>query len=128
MNKTQIVIWNKTNIYIKGYVGFYCQTQVNNCESNPCQNNGLCIFDNTNSLGFECKCIPPYTGTYCSLMIDPCSSQPCGLNGYCASSTQNPQVYVCNCKPGFTGSKYTTIKQPFVVLYQSIKSRMMLLN
>lgn len=88
-----------------GFVGYYCQTQVNSCLSNPCQNNGLCILNTSNALGFECVCLPPYTGTYCSMYIDPCSNQPCGPNGYCASSTTNPTSYICTCKPGYTGPK-----------------------
>ena len=40
----------------------------NPCESNPCQNNGVCE-DKVNSSGgdyiYECKCASRYTGTHC---------------------------------------------------------------
>lgn len=36
---------------LPGYTGTYCETQINYCSSNPC-NNGTCI---TRNLGFDCK-------------------------------------------------------------------------
>lgn len=40
-------------------VGLNCQTNVNECVSNPCLNQGTCIDD---IAGYQCNCLLPYTG------------------------------------------------------------------
>ena len=35
--------WNKTCCCLDGYVGDICETEINECESDPCQNGGTCI-------------------------------------------------------------------------------------
>lgn len=37
-----------------------CQTNINECASNPCLNQGTCIDD---VAGYKCNCPLPYTGT-----------------------------------------------------------------
>lgn len=37
-----------------------CQTNINECASNPCLNQGTCIDD---VAGYKCNCVLPYTGT-----------------------------------------------------------------
>jgi len=41
--------------------GDKCETNVNECASNPCQHGGICL-DQVN--GFTCHCQPGYTGMY----------------------------------------------------------------
>lgn len=36
-----------------------CQTNINECASNPCLNQGTCIDD---VAGYQCSCLLPYTG------------------------------------------------------------------
>ena len=36
-----------------------CQTNINECASNPCLNQGTCIDD---VAGYKCNCLLPYTG------------------------------------------------------------------
>lgn len=36
-----------------------CQTNINECASNPCLNQGTCIDD---VAGYTCNCLLPYTG------------------------------------------------------------------
>lgn len=36
-----------------------CQTNINECASNPCLNQGTCIDD---VAGYQCICLPPYAG------------------------------------------------------------------
>lgn len=36
-----------------------CQTNINECASNPCLNQGACIDD---VAGYKCNCLLPYTG------------------------------------------------------------------
>lgn len=40
-------------------VGPNCQTNINECASNPCLNQGTCIDD---VAGYKCNCLLPYTG------------------------------------------------------------------
>jgi len=46
-----------------GFVGTYCTVNSNDCSSNPCGNNGLCV-DGLNT--FTCFCYPGYTGQTCN--------------------------------------------------------------
>lgn len=43
-----------------------CQTNINECASNPCLNQGTCIDD---VAGYKCNCILPYTGMKIFLKI-----------------------------------------------------------
>jgi hypothetical protein len=45
-----------------GYTGTNCQTNINECSPNPCQNGGSCT-DGVNS--YTCNCVGGYTGTNC---------------------------------------------------------------
>ncbi|KAJ8945175.1 hypothetical protein NQ314_009307, partial [Rhamnusium bicolor] len=50
----------------RSFAGEYCEYDLNECESVPCQNGGTCI----NEIGsFHCICPSNVTGTYCSNLI-----------------------------------------------------------
>ncbi|KAJ7371254.1 hypothetical protein OS493_027368 [Desmophyllum pertusum] len=49
-----------------GFEGSQCQTNINECSSAPCQNNGHCV-DQTN--GYKCYCKPSFKGTNCETEI-----------------------------------------------------------
>jgi hypothetical protein len=57
-----------------GYTGENCQTNIDDCSPNPCQNGGSCT-DGVNT--FTCSCPAGYTGTRCQTNIDDCSPDPC---------------------------------------------------
>ena len=42
----------------------YCVADINECDSNPCENSGACA-DGINS--YTCACVDGYTGTHCEL-------------------------------------------------------------
>ena len=46
--------------------GELCETDIDNCEEEPCDNNGTCI-DQVNS--FNCECQAGYTGHNCSVSV-----------------------------------------------------------
>jgi len=58
-----------------------CETDINECESNPCHNNAICI----DLLGeFECNCTDIYEGETCErLKLVTCDNEPCKNSGNC---------------------------------------------
>ncbi|CAH1245322.1 NOTCH2 [Branchiostoma lanceolatum] len=80
-----------------GFKGRFCETDINECGSNPCQNGGRCT-DRVN--GYSCVCRPGYTGENCQTDIDECSSNPCQHGRRCADRVNG---YICHCQPGYTG-------------------------
>ena len=57
-----------------GYEGAYCQVNINECYSLPCENHAVCI-DLINR--YACECAPGYAGPTCHENIDECKSEPC---------------------------------------------------
>ena len=53
-----------------GWSGNHCEVNINECASNPCNNNGTCI-DKIN--GFDCICVAGFQG-------EPCAEDPDDFN------------------------------------------------
>ena len=80
-----------------GTTGQNCETNVNDCYSNPCQQGGVC----TDTVGgFSCVCPSGYTGDDCSIAPDTCSTNACQNGGTCSIITDDIS---CNCNPGYYG-------------------------
>lgn len=80
-----------------GFTGDRCEVDIDECDSEPCQNNATCsdlIKD------YNCTCAPGYTGKNCEEDINECESSPC-LNGSCVDKVN---AYQCDCYPGFNGT------------------------
>ncbi|XP_053401382.1 uncharacterized protein LOC123549404 isoform X2 [Mercenaria mercenaria] len=73
-------------------------SDVNECESNPCNNGGTCV-DGVNK--FTCTCVPGFTGETCEEGIDECNSNPCQYNGVCEDRING---YTCTCVAGIAGN------------------------
>ena len=76
-------------VTVSGYTGTYCETDIDECASNPCRNNGICV-DKIN--GYHCTCVNGFTGTNCQDNIDDCASNPCYNGGVCRDSLSS---YTC---------------------------------
>ncbi|KAM6916581.1 protein eyes shut homolog [Xenentodon cancila] len=64
-----------------GFKGIVCETEINECESNPCQHNGTC----TDLLGdYDCQCTTGFKGRNCEVDIDACALP----NNTCPPKTQ----------------------------------------
>ena len=87
---------------LPGFNESSCQTDIDECLQNPCQNGGNCS-DDINS--FICLCQPGFTGSTCGNDIDDCSPNPCQNGGNC---TDGLNYFTCTCPPGFTGSSCET--------------------
>lgn len=55
-----------------GFEGDRCETDVNECASQPCRNGGVC-HDYVNS--FVCKCPPGFNGIQCEHNILECTER-----------------------------------------------------
>lgn len=72
-----------------------CQTDINECTSNPCRNGASCV-DGLN--GFNCTCTPFWNGTLCQLDVNECAVN----NGGCPQ----PFSFCTNSIGGFNCSSY----------------------
>ncbi|NWH18161.1 CRUM1 protein, partial [Grus americana] len=78
--------------------GMNCDAEIDECDSDPCQNGALC----NDHVGFyTCTCAPGYQGIQCEVDINECVSQPCQHNGTCHDFINS---YRCDCSDtGFEG-------------------------
>ena len=63
-------------------------------------NNGMCVNDEDNPLGYECECLPGLDGPNCTKIME-CVPGICN-NGNCTQPDENSD-YRCECLPGFSG-------------------------
>lgn len=79
-------------------LGDNCETNYNECESNPCLNNGTCIDMNN---GYLCSCVPGFSGEHCEMDVAVCNSTEevrCYNGGQCI---EGPGFkFYCKCLPG----------------------------
>ncbi|XP_060601390.1 sushi, nidogen and EGF-like domain-containing protein 1 [Ruditapes philippinarum] len=81
-----------------GFTGCYCETNIDDCDPNPCLNGGTCI-DGVNN--YTCTCVDGWSGRNCE-ESNVCFSNPCGNGGTC--DVGEDEDYVCLCPPEFGGT------------------------
>ena len=79
-----------------------CETKIDNCVGDPCQNNGTCV-DGINS--FTCSCGGGFSGDICETNVDDCIGVICQNAGTCHDAINN---YICNCPCEFSGRNCET--------------------
>ena len=73
-----------------GYTGDDCNTNIDDCDPNPCQNGGICT-DGVAS--FTCRCLPNFSGSQCSnCVIDNCVN--------CSLTDEVCNICISGYKPG----------------------------
>ncbi|XP_054773839.2 notch homolog 2 N-terminal-like protein R [Lytechinus pictus] len=85
-----------------GFSGERCETEIDSCDSNSCQNGATCNPVNGSSTNYTCQCPTGYTGDYCNMEIYPCANNPCE-NGATCVPMPNSMNYSCECVIGFSG-------------------------
>ncbi|CAH1256252.1 NOTCH3 [Branchiostoma lanceolatum] len=78
---------------------YVCQSDIESCGSNVCQNSGNCTSCFGESV-FFCDCPDGFVGKSCEINIDECDSNPCQNGGTCQDDVNS---YICNCPPGYLG-------------------------
>ena len=75
--------------------GKRCETDIDECADNPCQNYGRC----RNLIGrFKCDCRDGFVGDRCQGDVDECASNPCSEEGS-VECIEGINYYTCKCKP-----------------------------
>ncbi|CAN7998902.1 unnamed protein product [Ixodes hexagonus] len=91
-----------------GFVGEFCQSDVNECPSRPCHNGGRC---QDHPGGFFCSCEFGWTGEVCEVRLQECDSNDCLNGGICfvpspAESLPPSNVSSeCFCVPDYHGTR-----------------------
>ncbi|XP_019615900.1 PREDICTED: neurogenic locus notch homolog protein 1-like [Branchiostoma belcheri] len=80
-----------------GYTGTFCETDIDDCASNPCIH-GNCV-DHVNH--YLCTCESGWAGINCNQEIDECAGVLCQNGGVCHDQLNN---FACQCAPGFIGA------------------------
>ena len=67
-----------------GFTGRTCQTDIGECDSQPCQHGATCTEPKPNI--YVCDCVPGYTGDNCETNIDDCVGVTCPPGRRCVDS------------------------------------------
>ncbi|KAA8583203.1 hypothetical protein FQN60_015749, partial [Etheostoma spectabile] len=84
---------------LPGFTGVNCELEMQECDSNPCRNGGICT--NLDS-GYMCTCPQGFEGSHCEHSLLTCADSPCFHSGKCWEK-DNGRSYMCECPRGYTG-------------------------
>ena len=62
----------------RGFIGRFCETNINDCIGITCKNGGTCL-DAINN--YQCECLLGFTGTHCEDNINDCIGVACSGRG-----------------------------------------------
>ncbi len=93
----------KKKFLSEGFEGDRCETNINDCIANKCENNATCI-DQIES--YRCECEPGFSGNYCEKKINFCTKEynPCKNGATCVDHYSH---HKCICPLGWSGDNCT---------------------
>ncbi|XP_070549842.1 uncharacterized protein [Ptychodera flava] len=80
----------------------YSCEEIDECESNPCQNDGTCVDDIDM---YMCQCSPGWEGINCQTDVNECvtNTHDCDDKAYCTNTIGS---YTCTCEDGYRGDGF----------------------
>lgn len=90
---------DNTSYYLTGSQGKNCEENIDDCASDPCQNEGTCV-DSTGT--YDCICPSGFYGNNCEEEADECTKLGCKNNATCVVKDN---WFDCICQKGFVGKK-----------------------
>lgn len=86
-----------------GWAGLYCEQDIPECNSNPCQNGATCV--ELTPPNIKCTCPEGYTGVNCDILQSVCQTKrPCQNGAICLDTTNSTDGYTCMCMAGYSGN------------------------
>lgn len=82
-----------------GFIGKYCEIEINECASEPCYNGATCL---DLKQGYRCKCPPGYSGLQCQIEQSDCRNDTCPERSMC-QDLPGINNFTCLCRTGYTG-------------------------
>ena len=91
-----------------GFAGKLCETDIDECASNPCYNGATCIDE---PQGYICNCPLGYSGLQCQEEESSCINNTCSPQSMCKNEP-GYENYSCLCRSGFTGENCSVTVNP----------------
>ena len=71
--KDQTYVFVRETIFFAGFKGQRCEIVLEQCDTNPCQNDALCFIHDDS---YECYCVPDFHGERCQYKYNDCMLPP----------------------------------------------------
>ncbi|XP_063960800.1 mucin-17-like [Lytechinus pictus] len=85
------------------FTGTNCETQLNACDNNLCQNGAGCVAYEGSCDSYYCECPSCFVGVYCDVPVDACDNHQCQNGGACVLDDDTCLTYTCSCPLCYTG-------------------------
>ncbi|XP_030829210.1 mucin-3A isoform X27 [Strongylocentrotus purpuratus] len=85
------------------FTGTNCETQLNACDANLCQNGAACMAYEGSCDSYFCECPSCFVGVYCDVPVDACDNHQCQNGAACVLDDNTCLTYTCSCPLCYTG-------------------------